>query len=258
LNELIEKVPPPEIPEEWNYDESVEKVRGNIYKIRYMTKETVGEMWIAKAHLDGRGRPSIIDKFSKKDDKCRSFSQYCQECGPDIRTVERWFVLFGWVENVHFLSESPEWNTPRTIINKTIQLFGSIDLDPCSNSYTNPNVPAELHYIADDNSLMQPWHGRVYMNPPYGNEIGSWTEKLRAEYEKTRTTQGIALVPSRTDTEWFRNLGAYPRCFIWGRLKFSEYENSAPFPSMVVYMGKNTGGFVETFCDMGDIYARVT
>jgi len=160
-------------------------------------------------------------------------------------------------ENPHFLSSSPKWNTPGTIINKTIQLFGSIDLDPCSNSHTDPNVPAGRYYTMDNDGLTQPWHGRVYMNPPYGNEIGNWTEKLRTEYEENRTTQGIALVPSRTDTEWFRNLGAYPRCFIWGRLKFSEYENSAPFPSMVVYLGKNMGGFVEIFRDMGDIYARV-
>jgi len=154
-------------------------------------------------------------------------------------------------------SNTNAWNTPSIIIDKTIELMGSIDLDPCSDSYTNPNVPAERHFTIDDDGLNQPWHGRVYMNPPYGNEIGNWTGKLKNEYEMGRTTQAVALVPSRTDTEWFRGLCKYPRCFIWGRLRFSEYENSAPFPSMIVYFGSDITKFTSVFGDIGDVYVHV-
>jgi len=181
----------------------------------------------------------------------KTWAQYCEDIGITKRYANKLLA------DVHKTSLSSEWTTPETIITKTIQLFETIDLDPCSNSYTDPNVPAEQHYTVDDNGLTQPWHGRVYMNPPYGKEIDKWTEKLRIEYEEGRTIQGIALVPSRTDTGWFRGLSAYPRCFLWGRLRFSEYRNSAPFPSMVVYLGQSVGKFAKIFFDIGDIYARI-
>ena len=69
-------------------------------------------------------------------------------------------------------SESSEWYTPSHIIELTLELFnGAIDTDPCSNSKSNPNVPARNLYTKDDDGLAQTWYGSVYMNPPYGVEI---------------------------------------------------------------------------------------
>ena len=48
--------------------------------------------------------------------------------------------------------------------------MGEIDLDPCSNSKAQPNVPALNHFTVEDDGLEQKWFGRVYMNPPYGRE----------------------------------------------------------------------------------------
>ena len=166
----------------------------------------------------------------------------------------RWYVHEYLPENVHFLSGTNEWNTPQCVIGKTVNLFGHIDLDPCSNSHETPNVSALNHFTEEDDGLNRDWFGKVYMNPPYGRVIADWVGKLKKEYEAHRVEEAIALIPSRTDTEWFREFADYPRCFIWGRLKFSEYENSAPFPSMVVYLGNNVMGFVETFGDMGGVY----
>jgi sialic acid synthase SpsE len=85
---IYEKTAPPEIPEKWDYNESVKKVKGQIYKIRFMTTETVGEIWIANHFLDGKGRPEIIDKLSLNSQKLVSFSQYCQEIG--VTTFGTW------------------------------------------------------------------------------------------------------------------------------------------------------------------------
>ncbi len=49
-----------------------------------------------------------------------------------------------------------------------IACLGAIDLDPSSNSREIPNVPAARHYTAQDNGLVQPWDGRVFLNPPFG------------------------------------------------------------------------------------------
>ncbi len=93
------------------------------------------------------------------------------------------------------------------------------------------------------------------MNPPYGSAIESWVAKLHAAFEAGAVTEAIALLPSRTDTVWFRMLRSYPRCFIAGRLTFSGCESPAPFPSVVVYLGKQVPKFVRRFSDSGDCYA---
>ena len=156
---------------------------------------------------------------------------------------------------VHFASESAEWNTPSEIIERVLALFGGrIDLDPCSNSATKPNVPAARHFTPREDGLSRVWRGRTYMNPPYGLEIGRWVEHLCAQYEAGTLPEAVALVPSRTDTEWFERLRKYPRCFLRGRLRFSDHENTAPFPSMVVYFGNRASRFAKVFGPLGDVY----
>lgn len=158
---------------------------------------------------------------------------------------------------VHYSSETPEWHTPANIIARVVRVLGKIDLDPCSNDPDSPSVPAIHHLTVADDGLAHPWFGRIYMNPPYGREIVQWVEHLCGQYEAGHTIEAIALVPARTDSRWFRRLRDYPRCFIWGRLKFSGMDNSAPFPSMAVYLGHNLKEFVGVFNDIGDIYALV-
>lgn len=155
---------------------------------------------------------------------------------------------------VHFTSDSPEWYTPPEIIERAVKLFGAIDLDPCSNSHKNPTVPSANRFTKDDDGLSKTWKGKVYMNPPYGREIVEWVEKLAAEHKSGNVTEAVALVPARTDTEWFRMLRVFPRCFVSGRLNFSGHENSAPFPSVVFYLGKRLSAFVKAFGDIGDVY----
>jgi len=167
----------------------------------------------------------------------------------------RWWAK---LQGVHFSSESDEWLTPPLIIERVLKMWEEIDLDPCSNSHEEPNVPAKRHFTAEDDGLAQDWHGRVYMNPPYGYVIAEWVEHLCREFEQCNVTEAIALVPSRTDTEWFRRFKDFPRCFVWGRLHFSGNDMGAPFPSMVVYLGDKLEAFIGAFSDIGDIYARVT
>lgn len=158
--------------------------------------------------------------------------------------------------SVHFSSDSEEWYTPPEIIERTVKVLGEIQLDPCSNSGAKPNVPAASRYTQADDGLVQPWHGTVYMNPPYGRVIDAWVDKLILEYKSGRTMQAIALVPARVDTDWFRKFRDFAVCFIDGRLKFSGHQNSAPFPSAVVYLGGDIDRFHDSFSDLGDIWIR--
>lgn len=156
-----------------------------------------------------------------------------------------------------FTSASPEWYTPTEIIERVVALFGTIDLDPCSNSGGEPRIPASKHYREADNGLDQQWRGKVYMNPPYGREIGAWVDKLADEFEYGNVSEAIALVPARTDTGWWAHLPASMVCFVTGRLSFSDHENPAPFPSAVCYLGKDVERFASEFLSLGLVYVRL-
>ena len=156
---------------------------------------------------------------------------------------------------VHYSSDTPEHYTPTEILQAVVACLGTIDLDPCSNSHDAPNVPATRHYTAADDGLSQFWHGKVFMNPPYGREIAKWVDKLVTEYEAERMTEAIALVPARTDTDWWDRLvnGYRLICFVHGRLTFIGNEEVAPFPSALIYLGSEPDRFYGAFLSFGRI-----
>lgn len=162
---------------------------------------------------------------------------------------------------VHFSSQTPEHYTPAIFLDAVYTVFGGIpDLDPCSNSREHPNVEAHKHYIAVDDGLVQPWHGRVFMNPPYGREIGAWIDKVRAEWKRGEMLELIALLPSRTDTAWFNALTSDTDdvvvCLLAGRLTFIGNDEPAPFPSMAVYFGPRHDVFADVFLSLGSLWQR--
>ena len=114
-------------------------------------------------------------------------------------------------ESTH--NESKEWYTPPHIFNA---LGVEFDLDPCYPPQEVKHIPARNKFTIFDNGLIKKWDGLVWMNPPYGADTPRWMARL-AEHNN-----GIALVFSRTDTEWFHQytLGASVVCFIRGRIKF--------------------------------------
>lgn len=154
-------------------------------------------------------------------------------------------------KSVHFSSESSEHYTPSHIIEAVLEVFNPIFLDPCADP--ERRVPAEKHYTAEDDGLSRRWIHTVYMNPPYGREIDAWVDK----FTKEDITEGIALMPARTDTVWWDKMSDLPVCFIRGRLKFGDATNSAPFPSAVFYRGGNVDGFISSFLYYGGIWHKI-
>ena len=97
----------------------------------------------------------------------------------------------------------------------------NFDFDPC------PEYPTF-------NGLIVDWKKCNYVNPPYNNQK-AWVEKAYNESLKNKTC--VMLLPARTDTKLFHEFifkKAHEIRFIKGRLKFKQYTNSAPFPSMIV------------------------
>jgi len=127
-----------------------------------------------------------------------------------------------------FSSASLEWSTPPEFYNKLNKIF-RFTLDPCA---TAENAKCKKYFTKEQNGLAQSWKGeRVFMNPPYGDEIGKWMKKA---YEER--ILAVCLVPARTDTAWFHDycFRANYLVFLRGRLKFEGAKTSAPFPSCLV------------------------
>ncbi|MFZ0889577.1 MAG: DNA N-6-adenine-methyltransferase [Candidatus Binataceae bacterium] len=162
-----------------------------------------------------------------------------------------------------FSSDSEEWLTPKEVLDLAVGVLGAIDLDPCAErSDARANVPAMKFFTKKDDGLSKVWHGRVFMNPPYGAAITAFVEKLIASWRETSVTEAIALLPSRTDTAWFRAIVAVaPVCFVMGRIMFKratgevDSDTTAPFPSAIFYLGSRNrlDRFASEFGDFGPI-----
>jgi len=134
------------------------------------------------------------------------------------------------------------WASPDSILELVYAcLDGTPDLDPCSPGRTRCRVRAATHYTEDDNGLLLPWKGKVYMNPPYGRAIGQWTAKAAEEVAIGRASVVIGLIPARTDTTWWHRdvAGRAHVCLLRGRLAFGDGLQSAPFPSALIAWGAN-------------------
>jgi hypothetical protein len=126
-----------------------------------------------------------------------------------------------------------EWLTPPNIV----RALGVFDLDPCS-PVNRPWPTAAKHFTVEDDGLAHDWDGRVWMNPPYGDETGEWMGRL-ADHGN-----GIALVFARTETAWFFDT-VWKRAdavfFFRGRIAFyhvtGEQGDAAGAPSVLVAYG---------------------
>ena len=129
-----------------------------------------------------------------------------------------------------FTSNTDMWETPQALFDELDKEF-HFTIDVCA---VPENAKCERYFTTAQNGLKQDWNtggGTIYMNPPYGREIGLWVRKA-AESNVT----AVCLLPARTDTAWFHDYiyGKAEIRFIRGRLKFGNSKNSAPFPSMIV------------------------
>ena len=134
---------------------------------------------------------------------------------------------------VHFSSQKDLWATPQYVFDELNAEF-RFNLDPCA---LPENAKCTKFFTPEIDGLQQNWEAhRVFMNPPYGREIGKWVEKA--------ATCGadivVGLLPARTDTRWFHEyiLNKAEIRFIKGRLKFGDATNAAPFPSMIIVWRK--------------------
>lgn len=129
-----------------------------------------------------------------------------------------------------FESASVEWPTPDSVFQPLDAEF-HFTLDVCANS---DNTKCASFFTKEQNGLGQGWSGICWMNPPYGNEVPKWIKKAIGETKNGATT--VALIPARTNTEWWHKLvmGNAEVRFVRGRPKFGDSKHGLPFPLAIL------------------------
>jgi len=138
-------------------------------------------------------------------------------------------------------STSMLWQTPMELLEVLYEALGPIDLDPCSPTphRATASVKARVYYTEADDGLSLPWHGTVFLNPPYGRQLKEWVAKADAEVFCGNARMVAALLPARTDTRyWHQHVaGIATVFFLRGRLTFGSAGAAAPFPSAIALWG---------------------
>ena len=137
------------------------------------------------------------------------------------------------VSDTLFSSNKMDWETPQWLFDLLDDQY-HFSLDACA---TKENAKCWHYYTKEDNGLKRKWEGSVWVNPPYGREIGQWTDRAKQQIKYKRVQRVVMLLPVRTDTKWWQRSvqsGAKELRFIEGRLRFVGAAGAAPFPSAVV------------------------
>lgn len=164
--------------------------------------------------------------------------------------------------------EDPEWYTPQHILDRVYLVIGCPDIDPCCNRYGPANVIARDYCrLPERDGLTEEWRGVVFLNPPYGREIGQWIDKAVAEYATGHTTALIALMPVKSDTRWWQKIMAKSPCWcaVRGRLNFTNPQvrpddtqrKRGTFASAIVLCStdpETIRRFTDAFGDLGQIW----
>jgi hypothetical protein len=163
-----------------------------------------------------------------------------------------------------------DWRTPTPVVVDVRSVLGSIDLDPSASldardHFALVNVNPGPFVALDDgmrtfhedsprvvagDGLAEPWTGRVFVNPPFG-DLAVWTEK--AARAARSGAEIVFLLPARTDTAyWHEHVAtAQAVCFLRGRLRFVGAPAACPFPTALAYWGPRPWEFHRVFSARG-------
>jgi len=152
--------------------------------------------------------------------------------------------------------------TPEEVIDSVRKVLGTIDLDPASSVFAQKVVKAKKYFTVDDNGLDKPWHGNVFLNPPYQMpEIRDFTDKLIEELPNI--SSAILLTNNNTDTKWFYKCAtnSVAVCFTKGRINFYKVDAEKTYPTngqAFFYFGDDLDKFKEVFSDIGLVMSVIS
>jgi site-specific DNA-methyltransferase (adenine-specific) len=144
------------------------------------------------------------------------------------------------MNEVMFSKRSDEWETPQWLFDLLDEEF-HFTFDAAA---TRENTKCRMYGDKKWDGLHMDWSrqsegGAVWLNPPYSN-IARFLRK--AYWSSVYGVTVVCLIPSRTDTKYWHEYVMYADevRLVKGRLRFSNSDNSAPFPSAIVVFRPRT------------------
>jgi site-specific DNA-methyltransferase (adenine-specific) len=134
--------------------------------------------------------------------------------------------------NGRYNGNGREWATPPEVFQPLDDEF-RFTVDACA---TRENAKVSRFWTEADDGLSKDWTSeRVWLNPPYGREIYSWTKKARTSGAEVV----VGLLPASCDLAWWHNdvLPAAEVRYLRGRVRFltgGPYRASGFFASVIV------------------------
>ena len=138
-------------------------------------------------------------------------------------------------------SERHDWRTPP-------ELFEAIETQvlttlgqrrDCSWNFTLDAAASDDNHLCidyfteKDDALSQDWYtsGWVWVNSPYGRDIGKWVDKAIEEHKKGAKI--VLLAFASTDTQWFAKAweAASATIFLTGRVNFLDHAGNKRAPA---------------------------
>lgn len=162
-----------------------------------------------------------------------------------------------WAWMVNPRASFQDYFTPPEIITAAREAMGDIDLDPASHYGANRVHQIPTWYDRTRSAFDNPWFGRVWLNPPYG-ENGPWFAEILRWYTSGDITQLCMLSPI-----WaFNTQVARPVMDLCSAMvilsptpKFWGNENpdktGSNLPHAVIYIGDDPNRFMAVFAPFG-------
>lgn len=184
----------------------------------------------------------------------------------DLPVEERIALLSPSLPQNHSFSD--EWYTPEEWIVAARAAMGSIDTDPATSVHVNAKfIRAATFYTKETNGLdlTRPWHGNVWLNPPYGkgdNSAGVFIERLAKELDCGNVRQAITCLNlASMSAKWFFSYipqRTAVHCIAHGRPNFTAPDDkpsdSSPTKGTVFsYFGQNQQRFIQAFGQKGQL-----
>lgn len=163
-----------------------------------------------------------------------------------------------WDHLCHPVQQTGEdFYTPVEIVEAARKAMGGADLDAASHWLANRVHRFPLYYHDNRNAFDNPWHGRVWLNPPYGNNE-PWFNQIKKYWDTGDITQLCMVSPvwafatkqARVTLQGRSSAMVLlaPTPVFWGHPKGSTGTNH---PHAVVYFGPRVQEFKEAFSPFG-------
>ena len=153
-------------------------------------------------------------------------------------------------------SGETEYYTPQPILEAARATMGWIDLDPASSVAANARVGATRYYTTEDDGLLQPWSGCIWLNHPFGRVSNPrWIAKLIKESQNDEFKAACVLTFACTSEAWFYPLLCRPQCYLVPRTNYllpdGTIKRGVTKGSVVTYFGPDVPRFRKVFSGLG-------